>query len=87
MPVNYFPNATEAELIALAESLQRRLTVGEVQFITLPGGGQVQRSWQNTESAKPMLLNVLYALHRKNPSTYENPFLGRVQVTYPSYSR
>ena len=85
MPVNLFPNATEAELVALAESLQRRLTVGEVQFVTLPGGGQMQRSVQNTRDCQTMLLRVLYSLHLKNPSEYDNPYVQRVRRTTPSY--
>lgn len=86
MPVNLFPNATEAELVALAESLQRRLTTGEVMFVTLPGGGQMQKSFQHSRDAQTMLLRVLYSLHRLNPETYENPYVQRVRRTLPNYS-
>jgi len=86
MPVNLYPNATEAELLALAESLQRRLTVGEVQFVTVAGGGQMSRGYQNTRQAKTELMAVLYALFKKNPATYENPYAQRIRVTRPSYN-
>jgi hypothetical protein len=86
MPVNLFPNATEEELVALAESLQRRLTTGEVTFVTLPGGGQMQRGVQNTRDAQTMLLRVLYSLFVINPSTYDNPYVGRITRTLPDYS-
>lgn len=86
MPVNYYPNATEEELLALAESLQRRLTTGEVSFVTLPGGGQMQRTVQNTGAAKVTLLQVLYALYRINPSDYDNPYAGRIRRTIPNYA-
>ncbi len=85
MPVNYFPNATEAELLACAQSLQRRLTVGEVAYVTMPGGGQMQRTLQNTPQADLMLLRVLFSLHLKNPTEYDNPYAGRVRRTLPNY--
>jgi hypothetical protein len=84
VPVNLFPNASEEELVALAETLQRRLTVGEVQFVTLPGGGQMNRTWQNTRDAEVMLKRVLYSLHLLDAS-YDNPYVGRVRRTLPSY--
>lgn len=85
MPVNLYPNATEDELLALAESLQRRLTIGEVQFVTVAGGGQMSRGYQNTRNAKTELMAVLYALYKKNPATYDNPYTQRIQVTLPNY--
>jgi hypothetical protein len=86
VPVNLFPNASEEELVALAETLQRRLTVGEVQFVTLPGGGQMNRTWQNTRDAQVMLMRVLYSLHLISPGSYDNPYVGRVRRTMPSYA-
>jgi hypothetical protein len=85
VPINYYPNATEAELVAMAASLQRRMTVGEVQFMTQPGGGQVQKSFQNTPEAKQTLKDILYSLHRKNPSVYDNPYTQRIKRTLPNY--
>jgi hypothetical protein len=85
MPVNYFPNATEEELVALLESLQRRATTGEVNFTTLPGGGQMGRTYTNTQGVEVTMRRVLYALHILNPTDYDNPYLGRVRKTLPSY--
>jgi hypothetical protein len=85
MPVNLFPNASEAELRALVESLQKRLTIGEIQFVTLPGGGQMQRTFQNTRDAKTMLIHALYSWHKMNPSEVDNPYAQRIRRTLPNY--
>jgi hypothetical protein len=84
MPINYWPNATEDELRACAEALQRRMAPGEVMFVTLPGGGQMQRSWQNTPQVKEVLRQILYAWHLLDPSI-KNPYVQRIRRTLPNY--
>lgn len=84
MPVNLYPNGTEEELLAMAEAIQRFLTTGEITFVTLPGGGQMQRQMSQRD-AKTRLMEVLYALHKINPNDYENPYAQRVRVTRPHY--
>lgn len=85
MPVNFYPNATEDELVALLESLQRRATTGEINFTTIPGGGQMGRTYTNTKGVETTMLRVLYALYVLNPTDYENPYTQRVRRTLPSY--
>jgi hypothetical protein len=85
MPVNWYTNATEAELVACLESIQRRQTTGEVMFVTLPGGGQMQRTHQNTKLVDVYAMRILYSLYVINPSDYDNPYTQRIKRTLPSY--
>jgi hypothetical protein len=85
MPVNYYPNGTEEELVALLESLQRRATTGEVNFTTIPGGGQMGRTYVGGKDVETTMRRIIYALHLLNPADYDNPYLQRVRRTVPSY--
>lgn len=85
MPVNFYPNSNVEELEACLESLQRRTTIGEVSFATLPGGGQIQRTVQNTGLVDTYILRILYSLFVLAPGSYDNPYVQRIRKTLPSY--
>jgi hypothetical protein len=85
MPVNYYPNGTEEELLAMLEAIQRRGTTGNVSYVTLPGGGQTMLSLQNSAHCDITARRLLYALHKINPNDYENPYAARVRITRPYY--
>jgi hypothetical protein len=86
MPVNYYPNCTESELLAILESLERRSSIGEIGFVTVAGGGQMSRSWQFSRDVEVAAKRVLYALFKIAPSTYDNPYAQRIRRTLPVYS-
>jgi hypothetical protein len=83
VPTNFFPNATEAELVALLESLQRRATRGEI-YMTTYAGDQQMRSYQGASRVDTMIKRVLYSLSLLNDD-YDNPYAGRVRRTQVSY--
>ena len=85
MPVNYYPQKTEDELLVALESLQKRTTEGAV-FFTTAAGLQSQRSFQGSSPVSVEIRRVLYSLHKLNPGTYENPYAQRVRRTRPSYT-
>lgn len=86
MPVDLLPNATDEELVAIVESCQRHLFTGETVFITLPGGGQIQKQIDSKQSARTMLMQALYSCFKRGLSGYDNPYTQQIRVTYPAYT-
>ena len=66
-------------------SVQRRGGPGEMAFVTQPGGGQAQVSFQNSAHVDITARRILYSLYRKAPAKYENPYTQRIRVTRPHY--
>jgi hypothetical protein len=85
MPRRNWSNVTDDELIAMIESLQRRETIGEIAFMTQPGGGQVQRSYAKTPDADKKLTELQYEAFSRGLPNHVNPYLGMVKRTLPSY--
>jgi hypothetical protein len=83
VPRNRFPNATEAELVSLLESLQRRATMGQI-YMTTYAGDQQMRSFQGAPTVRVAMDWVLYSLSLLN-SDYNNPYTTRVRRTRASY--
>jgi hypothetical protein len=54
-------------------------------FVTLPGGGQMQRTHQNTKLVDVYAMRILYSLYVINPSDYDNPYTQRIKRTLPNY--
>jgi hypothetical protein len=85
MPVNFYPNATEAELVTLLESLQRRATMGQIYMTTYAGDQQI-RSFQGASPVKVEIKNVLYSLHLQNSADWDNPHLQKIRRVRAAYS-
>jgi hypothetical protein len=86
MPLRVWSNLTDAELVAMIGSLQRRMTIGELAFMTQPGGGQTQRSFSNTPPAVQTLAALHYEAFQRGLPNYVNPYTGMVKRTTPSYT-
>jgi hypothetical protein len=85
MPVNYYPQKTEDELVTILESLQKRASEGVVYFTTV-AGLQNQRSFQGSARVEVEIRRVLYSLFLLNPGTYANPYLQRIRRTRARYT-
>jgi hypothetical protein len=85
VPTNYYPNATEAELVSLLESLQRRATMGQI-YMTTYAGDQQMRSFQGASPVRVEMKHVLYSLSLLNDD-YTNPWLNRVRRTRSDFSQ
>jgi hypothetical protein len=85
VPINYYPNATETELVSLLEALQRRMTMGQI-YMTTYAGDQQMRSFQGAAPPHVELKRVLYALSLLNDD-YDNPYSGRVRRTRSDFSQ
>lgn len=86
MPWRKYTNAEDAELVACLESIQRRSTTGEVQFVTLPGGGQMQRTFQNGNHVDKEVRYLQYEAFCRGMVGYSNPYAQRIRRTMASYS-
>ncbi len=85
MPVNYYPQKTVEELLALLDSLQKRATQGVVYFTTV-AGLQSQRSFQGSAPVAVEIRRVLYSLWKLAPDTYDNPHAQRIRRTRTKYT-
>jgi hypothetical protein len=85
VPTNYYPNATEAELVSLLESLQRRATMGQI-YMTTYAGDQQMRSFQGGSPIRVEMKHVLYSLSLLNDD-YTNPWTNRVRRTRSDFSQ
>lgn len=84
MPYNEYPNLTEDELVELLQSVQRRETTGELNFVTTLGT-QMSKTFVNGQPTEVIKRKILYALHLLNPAVYDNPYAGRIRRTHPLY--
>ena len=85
MPVDYYPQLSEEQLLVMLTSLQNRGTTGEVVFTTF-AGVQTQKTFEGGERVGLSMRRVLYSLHLRNSAAYENPYTQRVRVTLPTYT-
>jgi len=85
MPVNYYPQKTAEELLAILDSLQKRASTGVVAMTTA-AGMQHQRSFQNGGPVDREIRRVLYALWKLDPEEYENPYAQRIRRTRARYT-
>lgn len=85
MPVNYYPQKSADELLAILTSLQKRASEGVV-FFTTGAGLQQQRSFQGSARVETEIRRVLYSLFVVDPDTYDNPYAGRIRRTRPHYT-
>lgn len=85
MPVNYYPQKTEAELLVILSDLQKRASSGALSM-TAAAGLQQMKSWQGAAPVSVEIRRVLYSLWKVNPNAYENPYAQRVRRTRPSYT-
>lgn len=84
MPVDYYPQKTEAELLVILDSLQKRGSVGAV-MMTEAAGLKQQRGWIGAGSVALETRRVLYSLFKRNPDEYSNPYVERIRRTNASY--
>lgn len=85
MPVNYYPQKTEEELLAILTSLQKRASEGVVAFTT-GAGIQTQRSFEGGRPVAVEIRSVLYSLYLLDSDAYDNPYAGRVRITRTKYT-
>jgi len=84
VPVDYYPQKTEEELLALLKAVQARGTDGQVFFTTVIGM-QTQKSFQGAARPEVEIRRIRYSLFLKNPDTYANPYTERTRRTRANY--
>ena len=85
MPVNYYPQKSEDELLVLLDALQKRNTAGVVSQVSLEGS-QTIKSFQGSGPVPVEIRRVLFALWKLNPGAYENPYASRIRRTRARYT-
>lgn len=84
MPVDYYPQKTEAELLVMLDAVQKRSTVGGI-VSTEAAGLKQTRSFSGSGSAALEMRRILYSLWKRNPDDYINPYADRVRRTNTTY--
>lgn len=85
MPVDYYPQKTEDELLVMLAAVQKRSTEGAVSMTTMAGMQQM-RSWQGSGSVALEIRHILYSLSRRDPVLYADPYISRVRKTRAAYT-
>ena len=84
MPLDYYPQRTEVELLALLDSLQRRQTIGVVSQASSAGMQQI-KTWAGANRPEVEIKRVMYSLHVRN-SIYPDPYALSVHRTRTRYT-
>lgn len=85
MPVDHYPQKTEAQLLTLLDALQKRQTTGlTVQSSAV--GMQTVKTLSGGNRVDVELRRVLYSLSLRNPDLYPDPYAGRVRRTQAYYT-
>ena len=86
MPIDYYPQKTEAELLLLLDALQKRASEGQV-FFTTAIGMQSQRSFQGAARVEVEIRRVMYSLYRKGAFGFTtDPYAERIRKTRARYT-
>jgi hypothetical protein len=87
MPVNFYPQKTEAELVEILKGLQVRQGKGALTEVAA-AGQRVYRQvllWNNSR-VEVEIKRVLYALNQLNPEVYSDPYAGMLRRTRTRYT-
>lgn len=87
MPVDYYPQKTQKELLSLLQSLQTRQIAGGVSMVQGPGL-LTKREFQQagTSRVEVEIRRVLYSLHIKDPDNYDDPYASMLKRTRARYT-
>jgi hypothetical protein len=92
MPVDYYPNKSVEELVALLESLQKRQVSGGIIEV-LAAGVRTTRDFSKsgTSRVEVEIKRVLYSLFLRAAGSDEaadwpNPYAGRIRMTRTRYT-
>jgi hypothetical protein len=85
MPVNYYPQKTEDELLTTLGALQKRTGEGLVNFSTVMGMQQ-SLGYNGSSRVEVEIRRVLFSLHLLNPNTYADPYAARIRKTRTNYT-
>ena len=90
MPVNYYPNLTEDELLAKLDKVQKRSAEGVVNFTTVLGMQQ-QLSYEKASRPDVTILRILYSLHLLHlagdtDAVWPDPYAQKIRKTRTRYT-
>ena len=86
MPVDYYSNLSEAELLPLLATLQQRQTSGIITQSSIAGFESSRSFGHEMSRNETEIRRVLYSLSLRNPSVYPNPYDRRITRTRARYT-
>lgn len=86
MPVDYYPQKSVADLLAILATLQKRQTNGGITEVLAAGVKTVREFGTGNSRIEKEILRVLYSLHLRDPSTYDDPYASRIRRTRARYT-
>ena len=86
MPVDYYSNLSEAELLPILTTLQQRQTSGIITQSSIAGFESSRSFGKEASRNETEIRRVLYSLFLRNPSVYKNPYDQRITRTRARYT-
>ncbi len=86
MPLNYYPQKSEAELLALLDKLQARQTAGAITEVSAAGVRTVKQIPQGNSRVEVEIRRVLYSLSLLDPETYPDPYAQMIRIVRTRYT-
>jgi 3-deoxy-D-arabino-heptulosonate 7-phosphate (DAHP) synthase class II len=87
MPVEYYPNKSAEELLAILEKLQARQTAGTITEFSAAGVRTVKTVAPGTARIETEIKRVLYSLFLRDGTTYANPYAQQIKRTRVRYTQ
>jgi hypothetical protein len=84
VPLNYYPQKSKDELLAILADLQKRGAGGILSQVSSLGSQQI-RSFQGSGPVDREIRRVLYSLFLIDPENYTDPGLSRVRRVRQNY--
>lgn len=86
MPVDYYPQKSVADLLAILDTLQKRQTKGGITEVLAAGVKTSREFVPGNSRVETEILRVMYSLHLRDPATYDDPYASRIRRTRARYT-
>jgi hypothetical protein len=86
MPVDYYPQKSVADLLAILDTLQKRQVKGGITEVLAAGVKTTREFGPGNSRAEKEILRVMYSMHLRDPNTYDDPYASRIRRTRARYT-
>lgn len=87
MPLDYYPQKSQQDLLVLLDTLQKRQTKGGITEVSAAGVRTVRVfNAAGNSRTEVEIRRVLYSLHLRNPQLYDDPYASMLRTTRTRYT-
>lgn len=84
--LDYYPQKSEQELLALLDSLQKRQIKGGITEVTAAGVRTMKDFKAGNSRVEVEIRRVLFSLHLRDSDVYDDPYASRIRRTRARYT-